>query len=508
MPAEIDQVVFYEKPVLKYERILRTSIATAPRSWRSFIAANRTWLGSRLAIRGTIAKRLGVPRERISFADHHASHAASAYFCSPYDDAAVLTIDGVGEWACATWGIGTGTSLELRAEQRFPHSLGLLFSTFTAFLGFEVNDGEYKVMGLAPYGRPRYLEEIRRVAQVGADGSLELDLDHFAFHTGTERPYNERFVRIFGEPFAAGDDALEQRRADVAASIQRFTEDAVVAMARHVRSSTGREDLCMAGGVALNTVANWRVAQEAGFRSVWIQPAAGDSGGALGAALLGWHGGGGQRRLRLDHAYWGDVPGVDHAALERSGLRHEVLDEDRLIDRTVDLLAGGEVVAWCRGRFEWGPRALGHRSILADPRRAEMKDVVNERVKFREPFRPFAASIVPEAAADMLSADPGLDPLRFMLYVVPVREGARETIPAVTHVDGTCRAQVVHDATEPVYAKLIRRFGQATGVPAVLNTSFNLRGEPIVLDALGALATFARSDINALVLEDTFIEKR
>lgn len=536
--ADLDYVVFYEKPFLKFERLLTTLVATVPRSGRLFREAMLAWLGDKLWLKQHIAERVGVPSDRILFVEHHLSHAASALYCSPYPEAALLTVDGVGEWTTAALGRGTGAwngagenRIVLDAELRFPHSLGLLYSAFTAFLGFEVNEGEYKVMGMAPYGEPRYLDRVRRVAHVYDDGSLHLDLSYFTFPYHTQRTFSRKFEALFGTPrdprarfvtdhTSRYDDPTPPTRAevernqyyaDVAASIQVMTEEVLLRMARHLHARTGLRRLCLAGGVALNSVANFKILTETPFEELYVQPAAGDAGGALGAALYVYHVLLGQpRRFVLEHAAWGEdhdgAPIADF--IRRTGLRAEqCAGEDRLLDWVVDLLDRGKVVGWLQGRFEWGPRALGHRSILADPRRAEMKDIVNTKIKFREPFRPFAPSVVAKKAGDFFAL-PDVErhlPARFMLYVVPVLQP--EALPAITHADGTGRLQVVNPQTNPRYHRLLERFGEATGVPVLLNTSFNLKGEPIVNTPADAVRTFRASDMDALVLDDWVVMK-
>ena len=532
---ELDYVVFYEKPFLKFERLLTTILATVPRSAVLFREGMLTWLGDKLWLKQHIAEQVGVSSNRILFVEHHHSHAASALFCSPYAEAALLTVDGVGEWTAAAFGSGSAAwngrgenRITLDAELRFPHSLGLLYSAFTAFLGFEVNEGEYKVMGMAPYGAPKHVDKVHRVVHVYDDGSLHLDLSYFTFPHHTQRTFGRKFEELFGEPrngkarfvterTSRYDDPNPPTRteieknqyyADVAASIQAVTEDILLRMARHLHSRTGLKRLCLAGGVGLNSVANFRILNETPFEEMYIQPAAGDAGGALGAALYAYHVLLGQpRRFVLDHAFWGE--NHDGAAtadfLSRTGLRAECHEnEDRLLDRVVDLLDKGKVVGWLHGRFEWGPRALGHRSILADPRRAEMKDIVNIKIKFREPFRPFAPSVPEEKAGEFFALPDASShfPARFMLYVVPVRRP--DLLPAITHADGTGRLQTVQRQTNPRYHRLLERFGQATGVPALLNTSFNLKGEPIVNTPAEAFRTFQVSGMDALVL-DTWV---
>jgi len=535
--SDLDYVVFYEKPFVKFERILKTTLQAAPKSWRVFSDAMTTWLLDKLWIKNLIRAEVGVPLERILFSEHHLSHAASAFFCSPFEEAAVLTIDGVGEWATATMGRGKGTSLEILEEIRFPHSLGLLYSAFTAFLGFEVNEGEYKVMGMAPYGEPKYTDEVYRLIDVHEDGSFWVNMDYFCFHHSSSQTFNGRFVALFGEPRdrswhfftptsgypsyfgprPANFDAMAQRNqhyADIAASIQRVTEEVILKMARALYRRTGLRKLCMAGGVALNSVANGRVLRETPFEELYVQPAAGDGGGALGAALYAYHCVLGQpRRLVLKHAYWGAAyPEAEiQSYLEAQGYPYEAYSgEDKLIARVVDELLEGNVVGWFQGRFEWGPRALGARSILADPRKPEMKEIVNTKIKFREPFRPFAPSVLAEAAENYfdLPGAPQHYPARFMLYVVDVKPGQDRRVPAITHVDGTARLQTVHESESPLYYALIRTFGEASGVPVVLNTSFNLKGEPIVASPADAMRTFLRSEMDVLVLGRYVVTKR
>jgi carbamoyltransferase len=534
--AGLDYVVFFEKPFVKFERLLLSCLQTFPRSRRLFQEAMITWLCDKVWIRHLLQTELGVPASRILFSEHHLSHAASTFLCSPYDEAAILTVDGVGEWTSASIGVGRGGEVRLLHEIRFPHSLGLLYSAFTAFLGFEVNEGEYKVMGMAPFGTPRHVDRVRELIRIHDDGSFELVMDYFAFHHSTDRTFSQKFVELFGPPrdpsapfftetsgyptyfgprpadFAAAA-ARNQHYADIAASVQTVLEEVLLRMARHAQRLTGLPRLCMAGGVALNSVANGRVLRETDFEEVFVQPAAGDSGGALGAALYAQHTALGRpRSFVMEHAAWGAEYGsaaIGHF-LREGGIAHErIEEEDLLLERVVERLAEGKVAGWFQGRFEWGPRALGHRSILADPRRAEMKDLVNVKIKYREPFRPFAPSVLTERAEEYFRLpDPGRHyPARYMLYVVDVVEGKRAVIPAVTHVDGTARLQAVREETAPRYYRLIERFGKATGVPVLLNTSFNLKGEPIVNTPAEAYRTFVQSGMDILVLGDHLIEK-
>lgn len=534
--SELDYVVFFEKPFVKFERLMLSSMQTFPRSHRVFREAMVSWLGDKLWIKHLIQKRLGVPPSKILFSEHHLSHAASTFFCSPFEEAAILTVDGVGEWTTASLGIGRGTNITLLKEIRFPHSLGLLYSAFTAFLGFEVNEGEYKVMGMAPFGTPRYMEKVYKLIRVASDGSFELNMDYFSFHCSTDRTFNGKFEDLFGPPRdpkahfftpASGYPSYfgekpwnyeelgkqNQQYADVAASIQAVTEEVLLTMAQYVHKETGLTRLCMAGGVALNSVANGRILRETPFEEIYVQPAAGDGGGAVGAALYGYHMVLGKpRKFTMTHAFWGEEHGPAEIEdfLANAGIRYVRIEhEEKLLDRTVEYLQRGKVVGWFQGRFEWGPRALGNRSILADPRRPEMKDLVNVKIKFREPFRPFAPSVLVERAHEFFDLpEPARHyPARFMLYVVNVKESKRQTIPAITHVDGTGRLQTVHKEIAPTYHRLIEKFGEATGVPLVLNTSFNLKGEPIVNTPREAFNTFSKSGMDVLVLGHCVVEK-
>jgi carbamoyltransferase len=534
--ADLDYVVFFEKPFVKFERLLLSNMQTFPRSYRVFREAMVTWLSDKLWIKHHIQKRLGVPDSKLLFSEHHLSHAASTFFCSPFEEAAILTVDGVGEWATASLGVGKGTDIQVRQEIRFPHSLGLLYSAFTAFLGFEVNEGEYKVMGMAPFGSPRYVDKVHKLIWLGGDGSFELNMDYFCFHYSADQTFNHKFVELFGPPRAPDahfftqssgypiyfgekpgnyEELARQNQyyADVAASIQAVIEEALLQMAQHAYQATGMKRLCMAGGVALNSVANGKILRQTPFEEIYVQPAAGDGGGAIGAALYAYHMVLGKpRQFIMEHAYWGEEHRADtiDTFLKEESIPHcRFDDEDKLLTHVVDRLQEGKVVGWFQGRFEWGPRALGHRSILADPRRGDMKDIVNVKIKFREPFRPFAPSILAEQTEDYFVLPDAARhyPGRFMLYVVDVREDKRHIIPAVTHVDGTGRLQTVHQGVSPRYYRLIDTFGKATGVPIILNTSFNLRGEPIVNTPQEAFNTFSLSGMDVLVLGDHVIEK-
>jgi carbamoyltransferase len=534
--GDLDYVVFFEKPFLKFERLMISSMQMFPRSHKVFREAMISWFGDKLWIKHLIEKRLGVPASKILFSDHHMSHAASAFFCSPFDEAAILTVDGVGEWTTASLSVGKGTEIKRLKEIPFPHSVGLLYSAFTAFLGFEVNEGEYKVMGMAPFGQPRYVDKVHKLIRIDGDGSFELDMDYFCFHHSTESTYNEKFVELFGAPrdpkanfftaasgyppyFGAKPSGWEELSrqnefyADVAASIQTVTEEIMLKLAQNAYEETGLKQLCMAGGVALNSVANGKILRDTPFERLYIQPAAGDGGGAVGAALYGYHAVLGKpRRFVMEHGYWGEAHGacaIEKFLKENAIPYRRIENEDKLISYVVDRLQEGKVVGWSQGRFEWGPRALGNRSILADPRRADMKDIVNTKIKFREPFRPFAPSVLAERTEDFFVLPDAADhfPARFMLYVVDVKENKREILPAITHVDGTGRLQTVRKETNPRYHRLIDTFGQATGVPVILNTSFNLRGEPIVNTPGEAFHTFSESGMDVLVLDHYIVEK-
>jgi carbamoyltransferase len=538
-PDDLDYVVFYEKPLVKFERILQTTLSTFPKSWGVFRESMVTWFDEKLWIKSKLQTGIGIPANKILFVEHHLTHAASAMFCAPYEDAAVVTIDGVGEWTTASMGYATAdwngqgkNHIDLTDELRFPHSLGLLYSAFTAYLGFRVNNGEYKVMGMAPYGTPKYMDEVYKVVNVDNDGGLTLNMDYFSFHHSTQHTFNQNFVDLFGPPRKPESEffsetthprkdhpdwndaiaAQNQKYADLAASIQRVTEEIVLKMVHAAHRKSGSKNLVMAGGVALNSVANGRIMRETPFENVFIQPAAGDAGGAVGAALYAYHViFGHPRKFTMEHAYWGAEysTGEMMAAIKNSGFDYEEFDDDdKLLDRTVDTLLNSKVVGWYRGRFEWGPRALGHRSILADPRREEMKEIVNTKIKFREPFRPFAPVVMEDRAHEYFSS-PNLDkqyPARYMLMVSGIHEGKCDEIQAVCH-NGTGRLQSVREEWNPAYYNVMKKFAQATGVPVLLNTSYNLRGEPIVNTPQEAINTFTASDIDQLVMGPFLLKK-
>lgn len=539
-PQDVDYWVFYEKPLLKFERLLFSHLTTFPKSWLVFREAMLAWLKQKLWVKSFLAERFSIPSDRILFVEHHVSHAASAMFCSPFSEAAVLTADGVGEWtttaigrATADWGSGaTSNSIELTHEIRFPHSLGLLYSAFTAWLGFKVNSGEYKVMGMAPYGEPRYTEKVRRLIHVYDDGSFRLNMKYFSFHESLSHTFSQEFVDLFGPPrlpeapftlpggdreggqeVGSGEAEANQYYADVAASVQRVLEDVLVQIATRLHETTGSKNLVMAGGVALNCVANGRILRETPFEQMYIQPNAGDAGGALGSALHVWHVVlGHPRRFVMEHCAFGRTFSdlEIQRALEARGIPYRYLPEDRetLVSEVADALAAGRVIALFQGGAEWGPRALGNRSILADPRSPEMAETVNAKIKFRELFRPFAPVVTEEAASTYfdLGEGEGQYPQRFMLLVAPVRQERQAEIPAVCHM-GTARLQVATPDGNRVYYEVVKRFGELTGVPVLLNTSFNLRGEPMVWSPGDAIETFFRCDLDMLVIGRFIVSK-
>jgi len=537
---ELDYVVFYEKPLVKFERILLTTLNTFPRSWGVWKEAMVSWLKEKLWVKSAIHNYIGVDHDRILFADHHMSHAASAFFTSPFREAAVLTTDGVGEWTTTTLGIARSiwegdsegvNEINLFSEQRFPHSLGLLYSTFTAWLGFRVNNGEYKVMGMAPYGTPRYEDKVYKLLTVDDQtGAYHMNMRYFDYQQSTERSYSRHFLDLFGPQRPPEADfftmatnpersteraAMEQNQyyADVAASIQKVTEDTLVKICNYLHRQTGQTKLVMAGGVALNTKANWRLLNETPFEEIYIHPAAGDDGGAVGAALWAYHIMLGKpRRWVMPHSYWGKSydNGEIETFLRENNIRYEDFSSNHngLVELVVDGMLNQQVVGHFEGRFEWGPRALGNRSILADPRSEEMKEVVNTKIKFREPFRPFAPVILRERAPEYFDYQ-GVaehEAPRYMLIVAPIKEDKQDRIQAVNHM-GTGRLQTIEREINPRYYDIVKQFGEATGTPVVLNTSFNLRGEPIVNTPLDAFNTFRNSDIDLLVLGPYLVRK-
>ena len=504
-PGDLAAVAFYDKPILKFERLLRTYLSVAPAGLVSFVRVTPSWVRQKLRLPKLLKKEVGF-KGPLYYAEHHESHAASAFYASPFDEAALLTIDGVGEWTTTASGVGRGTTMTLTREIRFPHSLGLLYSAFTAYLGFKVNSDEYKVMGAAPYGAPAYADLIcRELVDVRPDGSFRLNLDYFAFTRGAQM-FNRRFEELFGGPARDPRAKLTKREWDIAASIQRVTEEIVLAMCRALHAETGLTTLCLAGGVALNCVANGRVIRETPFTRLFVQPAAGDAGGALGAALVVAHSIMGQpRHPAMTHALYGPSYGDDEirSAISAQSLPARTLPEEALLRMTAALIAAGKVVGWFQGRMEFGPRALGSRSILADARSPTMRDQVNRKIKFREGFRPFAPAVLEERLGEYFELD---QPSPFMLLVAQVRP-ERRIIPAVTHVDGSARIQTVTEETNPRFYRLIEAFDRLTGVPIVLNTSFNVRDQPIVCTPAEAMDCFMRTDMDALVLGDHLVCK-
>ena len=534
---DVDHVAFYDKPFLKFERLLETYLAFAPRGFTSFRKAMPIWIGEKLFQKDMLRKELGRideelgAAEKLLFAEHHFSHAASAFYPSPFAKAAVLTMDGVGEWATASAGVGHGNNLVLTKEIHFPHSLGLLYSAFTYYTGFKVNSGEYKLMGLAPYGEPKYAQTILdHLIDLKADGSFRLNLDYFEYCTGLTMT-NAKFDALFGGPPRQPEALMVQREMDLAASIQAVTEEVVLRMSRALLAETGMQHLCLAGGVALNCVANGKVLRDSGVRDIWIQPAAGDAGGAIGAALAACYlqkaqprhmnGGDGMRGALLGPSFTQDEI---ETRLDAAGAQFEVLPQDLLLDTAADALAAGKAVGWFQGRMEFGPRALGARSILGDPRSPTMQKTLNLKVKYRESFRPFAPAVLREEVARWFELDADLP---YMLLVAPVdssrqramseKERAlfgidklnvpRSEIPAVTHVDYSARIQTVHANTNPRFHALISRFKALTGCPVLVNTSFNVRGEPIVCTPEDAFRCFMGTEIEALALGNCFLHK-
>ena len=528
-PEDIDYVGFYDKPWLKFERLLETYLAYAPVGFTSFLKAIPVWLREKLHLRREMKRRLGdAARRRLVFTEHHESHAASAFFPSPFEQAAILTVDGVGEWATASLGTGVGHRIDLSHELHFPHSPGLLYSAFTYFCGFKVNSGEYKLMGLAPYGEPQYADLIRdELLDLKPDGSFRLNMAYFNYCQGLTMT-SRRFERLFGGPPRRPESPLTQREMDLAASIQSVTEEIMLRMARHVHAVTGMSKLCLAGGVALNCVANGRILREGAFDELWIQPAAGDAGGALGVALFIWHQLlGNQRQPQAADSQHGSYlgPRADEAAikafLDNVGARYQHFDcEDELCERVAALINAEKVIGWVQGRMEFGPRALGARSILGDARSTKMQSVMNLKIKFRESFRPFAPSVLQERAHEFFDLPPR-QPSPYMLLVAPVCQSRRKPVtngdaqrvgidklktirsevPAITHVDYSARVQTVDASRHERYYKLLKSFERQTGSPVIINTSFNVRGEPIVCTPEQAYRCFLATNMDVLVLE-------
>ena len=530
---DLAHVAFYDKPILKFERILQTYLGVAPFGLNQFFRAMPVWLREKLGTNKLIRKELPGYTRKILFGEHHESHAASAFYPSPFEEAAVLTIDGVGEWATTTYGVGRGHELELLGEINFPHSLGMLYSAFTYYTGFKINSGEYKVMGLAPYGEPRFVDQIlEHVFELREDGSFHLRMDHFDFLGGL-RMTSGKFDAVFGGPPREAEGTLTQREMDLAASVQVVTEMCMDKMARFVREKTGMKNLCLAGGVALNCVANGKLLRAKIFDNIWIQPAAGDAGGALGVALSVWHKYRGQPRQIAGNgkdlqkgSYLGPAPDTEEAKVyfDSIGAKYIEHEADAIPEVVAEILATENVVGLCQGRMEFGPRALGGRSILGDSRSQEMQTTMNLKIKFRESFRPFAPSILEEDVNEWFEQEV---PSPYMLLVADVREEhlipmteeqkklfgieklkiPRSKIPSVTHVDNSARIQTVSEDTNPVYYRIIKSFKEKTGCPVVVNTSFNVRGEPIVANAEDAYRCFMRTNMDYLVVDRLVLAK-
>jgi len=527
----LDLVVFYEKPFLKFERLLETYLAFAPAGIGSFIKAMPVWIKQKLWIKDLIANELGF-KGKILFPEHHEAHAASAFYPSPFEEAAVLTMDGVGEWATSSYGTGKGNRLDLINEIRFPHSLGLLYSAITYYTGFKVNSGEYKVMGLAPYGEPKYKDLIlKHLIDLKEDGSFRLDMSYFNYCVGLTMT-NGKFHKLFGGPPRKPETRITQREMDLARSVQEVTEEVMLRMARHIRKTTGLKNLCLAGGVSLNCVGNGKILKEGIFDDIWIQPAAGDAGGAMGAALFAWHQYLGNARKadgRRD-SIQGALLGPEYkneeieAYLNKSGIPYEKLMDEALAERVADLIAAEKVIGWFHGRMEFGPRALGARSIIGDARSPKMQEVMNVKIKFRESFRPFAPSVLEERAGDYFEVKVKSP---YMLLVAPVQKSirrqmtrdeeklfgieklnvTRSSIPAVTHVDYSARIQTVDRGSNPLYYDVIKNFEKKHGCAVIINTSFNVRGEPLVCRPEEAFTCFMRTDMDHLVLGNYLLDK-
>ena len=529
--ADIDFVAFYDKPFLKFERILQTHLAYAPFGLRSFLQTVPVWLKKKLWIKDIIKKELNYAGELV-FPEHHESHAASAFFPSPFQTAAILTVDGVGEWATTSYGLGLNNKIELHKELFFPHSLGLLYSAFTAYCGFKVNSGEYKLMGLAPYGEPDYVELIlSELIDLKDDGSFRLNMKYFNYCTGLTM-VNNKFSELFGWPPRTAESKIEQHHMNIARSIQEVTNLVVLKLVQHIHQATGQDNLCLAGGVALNCVTNGKLLRESPFENIWVQPAAGDAGGALGAAMFTWHHyldnsrTGDNRRDKQKGSLLGPSFSSDSiaAVINKYNLRYTKFDVDELCEKVADLIASQKVIGWFQGRMEFGPRALGNRSIIGDARFSSMQETMNLKIKFRESFRPFAPSVLLEDAEqyfDIQTESP------YMLMVAPVSQlacktieskdeplqgfdklaMARSSVPAVTHVDYSARIQTVNSETNPLYHKLLYAYKKKHNCSLFINTSFNVRGEPIVCTPEEAIQCFINTNMDYLVIEGYIIEK-
>ncbi len=527
---KIDYIAFYEKPFIKFERLLETYLAYAPSGIRSFIKSIPIWLKQKLWIKAYIARELNY-NGKIIFPEHHESHAASAFFASPFKEAAFLTIDGVGEWTTTSFGVGNENTIKMLGEIKFPHSIGLLYSAFTYYTGFKVNSGEYKVMGLAPYGQPKYAALIRKhIIKLKEDGSFALNMEYFNYGAGLTMT-NEKFHLLFGGPPRKPEAPLTQREMDLAKSVQEVTEEALLKIARHVKKETNQKFLCLAGGVALNCVANSKILEAKIFDDIWIQPAAGDAGGALGAALFTWYQylGNGRKADGINDfqngSYFGPEFNDDSIKtfLKTNDIPYERLETENLLERTADLMGNEKVIGWFQGRMEFGPRALGNRSIIGDARSPKMQEIMNLKIKFRESFRPFAPSVLMEKVSEyfdfnhsspymLLTAFVKKDKRKNIvedasLFGIDKLKIIRSDIPAVTHVDYSARLQTVHKETNPLYHALISKFYEKYGCPVIINTSFNVRGEPIVCAPEDAYRCFMRTNIDYLVMGNYVLDK-
>ncbi|HUT84249.1 MAG TPA: carbamoyltransferase [Thermodesulfobacteriota bacterium] len=529
---DLDYIAFYDKPFIKFERILETYLAYAPMGIRSFIKAMPLWIKQKIFMKEFIMKELDY-EDKIIFTEHHESHAASAFFPSPFQEAAFLTLDGVGEWATASYGVGKDNAVKILAEIHFPHSLGLLYSAFTYYTGFKVNSGEYKVMGLAPYGEPKYKSVIlSELMDLKEDGSFKLNMKYFDYCAGLTMT-KKRFERLFGGPPRKPESRLTQRDMDLARSVQDVTEEVMLRMARHVHRETGAKNLCLAGGVALNCVGNGRVLRESPFEEIWIQPAAGDAGGALGAALFVWYQYLENSRITdgekdfQQGSYLGPYFKNDYISdyLEKNAIPYTELSNEEIPEKIADLIADEKVIGWFQGRMEFGPRALGTRSILGDARSSKMQELMNLKIKFRESFRPFAPSVIKERVSDFFEFDRESP---YMLLVAPVKKEisremsdkeqnlfgldklyvVRSPIPAVTHVDYSARIQTVNKEDNPLFYQLLKKFDEKYGCPVIINTSFNVRGEPIVCKPAEAYVCFMRTNIDYLIMGNFLLDKK
>lgn len=534
---DLDYVVFYEKPFWKFHRILESTLATYPSSAILFAKAMTNWLTDKLWVRSILSGKLNIHRSKILFVPHHISHAASSFYPSGFEKAAILTVDGVGEWTTTTLGIGSGNKIEIKKEIKFPHSIGLLYSTFTAFLGFEVNDGEYKVMGMAPYGKPLYVNKVKKLINIYKDGSYSLNMEYFTYHKSSTKSYSRKFQKLFGIPRpkdlyfftkSSGYPSyfgekpknykelcdLNQKYANIATSIQKVTEDLLLGLVNKLYEETKLENLCIGGGVGLNSVANGILLQKSKFKRIFIQPAAGDDGGSMGAAFYAYHQILSKKRIFVqDNCYFGaDFTDLEiKKFLKNKKIKYtKILSEEKLTDFLSEELTKDKVIGFFHGRAEWGPRALGARSILASPRKEEMKEIVNTKIKFREPYRPFAPVTMTEKASEYFEVGTKDHKFltNFMLGVFQVKKNKRKIIPAVTHIDGSGRFQIINKKQNARYYNIIKKFGKKTGVYVLMNTSFNLKGEPIVNSPENAFNTFKKSGLDILALENYIIRKQ